>query len=574
LPCPAPKADITVGDETMTMDAVTIAALAPAQITDALLPAKEGRVIELLEARKTLARLRPILLSEQPLAALRDAHLDAGLLRKLHLELAEEPDADFDGTMSDDAIDTKLNALDHPERRSLLAIVAAILREIEQPRATFNAVRYDARHDRIRAAHLRFIGVGQTAVLLLDGTGDPVLNEKLARRGVAHNVVRMERDAMVTGTIGKRYSRQSITGILRRKNEKTGQIEEIPVRAEAAQRLRDEISQVATQYPDALLTATKDAEEALVEGGHLPADIVTSHHGATRGVNSFEHRPAAIDAGAESISIDDAELLAGAFFATDPAPIVSMGGTDAVPENWPYGPWPYRATRLRRMRNGLLQAVQVDVHPDPRVQRIIEQIREAGAIQNLDRVRPIYNQRHLVAMNELVLDLTYDRVYRHRELVEGGSRIDRILKHTDGVLPLTPALLSALFPGLAGSASTARRAVRAWRRNWGHNPYRSSLWDLTPVEFRQGRTAGQPSVAMVSTHHPDLKAALEAVVGPVTTFREVVRPQPAQPQAAAPPPKQGGQRPDRGTGAPPPWQRPPGGGPAVGIWQARAPPDD
>ena len=46
----------------------------------------------------------------------------------------------------------------------------------------------------------------------------------------------------------------------------------------------------------------------------------------------------------------------------------------------------------------MLQVVHIDVHPDPRVQRVIEQIREAGSLQNLDRVRPIYNHRTLVPM--------------------------------------------------------------------------------------------------------------------------------------------------------------------------------
>jgi hypothetical protein len=46
---------------------------------------------------------------------------------------------------------------------------------------------------------------------------------------------------------------------------------------------------------------------------------------------------------------------------------------------------------------------------------------------------PTCNHRTLVALNELVLDITYDRVLRHSDLVAGGSRIDRILALTHGI---------------------------------------------------------------------------------------------------------------------------------------------
>jgi hypothetical protein len=567
LPCPAPKPDIIIADERMTLEAVTITSLEPEKMIDDLLPGHACHVGAVIEARKTLRRLRPILMAPQPLAALRDSHLDAKLLRKLKRELAWEPAVNFNGAMIDEDIDAELDKVDHPDRRHMLAIVSAILREIEAPRPTFNAIRYNARRNLIEAARLRRMRHGgkNTAVLFLDGTGDRELNEKLARRRVTHNVIRMERDAEVIGTIGKRYSRQSITGFVRKGREK------LPIRPEAAKKLRDDIGQIAAQFEDPLLTATKDAVEALVGGGHLPANIMTSHNGMTRGRNEWEGRPTAIDAGPETISPGEAELIAGAVYATSPEPILPMPTPEEQPDGWPYKPWPCRATRLRRMRDGRLQIVHVDVHPDPRAQRVIEQIREAGGIQNLDRVRPIYNRRTLVPMNELVLDLTYDRVLRHRELVEGGTRIERILKRTDGVLPLTPAALSALFPDLAGSEATARLALRAWRREWGKNANRSPIWEFTPFAYRRDRPDGRPPVVMVSNHRAEPKAAAEAVLGPLSAFWEVGGPQPDQhPQPAPKPPQQ----PDGAPQAPPAWQQAPGGGSGTPIWQARAPPDD
>jgi len=70
---------------------------------------------------------------------------------------------------------------------------------------------------------------------------------------------------------------------------------------------------------------------------------------------------------------EEAELIAGAFYATDVEPILRIRPED-VPEDWPFKPWPCRVTRLRQMPDGRLQIVQVDVHPDPRVQRVVEQM--------------------------------------------------------------------------------------------------------------------------------------------------------------------------------------------------------
>ena len=581
--CPAPDADIVIGDEQMTLPAVTIVSIEPEKMVGDLVLYRGGSdLANVMAARRTLERLRAPLMSAQPLAAIRDACIDKEQLRLLAYMLDTEEDPNINGAMPDAVIEEKLDEIDHPDARHTLAIVRAVLREIEMPRATFNAVRFSksrrkGKPDRIRAAHLRPIqGIKDAAVLLLDGTGDIELNEKLIRSKINHNVVRMERDAEVYGTIGKRYSRQSITG-------KDAYGEDIPSRVDAAKKLRDEIGTIVSHFEAPLLTANKGAEEALVEGGHLPADVVTSHGGATRSINKHKDRQTAIDVAPDTASIEDLELTAGAFYARDPVPIVSMAARPEPSDDWPDWPWPYRATRLRQIEDGRLQIVHVDVHPDPRVDRVLQQITDANIIQNLDRVRPIYNHRVLAAMNERVLDLTYTRVGRHRELVDGGSRVDRVLRRTEGVLPLTPAVLSALFPVEAGWVSTARRAVRAWRK-WGHSSNRSPIWGLTPLSAYLYRRPGQPgsaSVVMVSDHQPDPKAAAEAVLGPLVAFwaapeeptEHPTGPAPATPEEAAAAARQGGLRPaDRDRG-PPPGPMPPWMPANMPFGEARAPPD-
>jgi hypothetical protein len=239
----------------------------------------------------------------------------------------------------------------------------------------------------------------------------------------------------------------------------------------------------------------------------------------TRGRNTWEDRATAISVGADTISIENLEILAGAFYARDPVPIVSMAKGAAPEDNWPPWPWPYLCIRGRRMRDGSVTYIDVAVHPDPRCQRVLEQIREAGVTQDLDRVRP----NHPGGENQLVLDLTYDRVLRHRELVAGGGRIDHVLARTDGVLPLAPAVLVAVFPDIFGSTSTAERAIRAWRHQGRQTPNRGTIWKVTALIGYRYRCAGQSgggSMVLVADCHADPKAAAEAVLGPLAAFWE------------------------------------------------------
>jgi Asp-tRNA(Asn)/Glu-tRNA(Gln) amidotransferase A subunit family amidase len=218
--------------------------------------------------------------------------------------------------------------------------------------------------------------------------------------------------------------------------------------------------------------------------------------------------------------------------ATDPAPFVSMARPD-LPEDWPYKQWPYRATRMRRMRDGMLQPIEVDVHPDPRVQRVLEQIREAEATQGIDRVRPVFHRCDIVALNNLVLDLTYDATLSHRDLVAGGDRITRALERA-GVLPETPDDLVLAYPDLFASASTARRDIREWRAKMGSDPKRTPICGLTPFIFRRAGQRGRLSRVWVSTQHADAKAAAEAVLGPLVTFAHAAHPVPQQAPEPAP----------------------------------------
>jgi phage/plasmid primase-like uncharacterized protein len=517
LPTPAPAADIIIADERQTIEAVASADVAPSQLSPDILPNDAPQ-----SCTTTMIVLREALQSDASLARARDIGHDA--IIALRKAVTTENDTQINGQMSDAEIDRELDSVDHQSRRSVLALITAVARELDMPRDTFNAVRWNARSQHVEVDWLRRPRVGRAALLLLDGTGDINLNRGLFGANIAHEIVRFERDAQITGTIGKRYSRQSITGCDRQGSP-------LPHRKDDARRLRDEIGTIAARHPHALLVTTKRAQESCVDGGHLPAGIETEHFENLRGRNPWESKPAAIVVGQESLAIHELERLARAFYANDPVPLVSMARVDDLPHDWPIKPWPYRATRLRRISDGRLQAVEVDVHPDPRVQRVLEQVREAEVLQAVDRVRPVFNHRTLVLANELVLDLTYDRVLRHSQLVAGGSRIERAFLRT-GVLPLTPEDVVRCYPDLWRSEATARADLRAFGEKGGTTPKGDSIWDCTPFSYRRPGQRGRLARVLIDTTRGDPKTLAYQVLGKLAAFAPV---DPQEPQHALAP---------------------------------------
>jgi hypothetical protein len=511
LPSPAPAADLVIVDERVTIEAIdvihlpiddiTVAAplLADAEAAGIDVAAVLNQVRGALSAPNALAVLRHAGIGRAELAALRKA-ADGGVLPSIT------------GRMKDETIRVAVEQTDRPMRRRLVALLAALEREIDMPRAVLNAVSYEQGSRRVVVSSLRRPrDTDDIPLLLLDGTGDIELNRMLFGE-MEHQVVRVERNATVIGTTHLRYSRQSITG-----RDSHGQ--EIADRVAGAAALRGSVANLVRRFEQkVLLVATKGAEDALVADGTLPAGTETTHFGALRGRNGHEHCEVAVALGRESLSIAELETQARAYMADDPEPFVSHAAPP--PEDWLWkNKWPYRVIRMRRMRTGTLMPVEVEVHPDPRVQRILEQIREAEIVHAIDRVRPVFNRRHIIAMNELVLDVTYDRVMTHADLVKGGDRIDQAWAR-DGVVFETPGDQATAFPELLGSEDTAKRALKESRRR---NTGADSPWQAEIVQYRRENQRGRPARARIAPWVSDPASTIERLLGPVRVLRTLCR---------------------------------------------------
>jgi hypothetical protein len=484
----------------------------------------------------------------RPLDSLRFADCTDEALRDLAKAVSAEMERNvppINARMTDDEIETALWGGDRHMLRSVLALISALRAEINLPREEAVGVWEEPLSGvpTIRVARVRKPrGLKDALVTVLDGTGKLGPARKIFGDRLEETCIRFERQAYVIGTRNKSYSKSSITG-----EDRDGK--PIASKTKSSARLRDEIGAIYQRMPaGTVLGATKRVEEKLFDAGIVPNDTPSMHFHKLRGRNAWEHYPGALIIGAENISIIDLEAMARGFFATDPAPFVSM--REPAPQGWRYEhQWPYRATRMRRMRNGTLSPVEVPVHPDPRVQEILETIREDEVVQAIDRLRPVWNRRQFALLNSLCIDVTYDRIYLHRHLAAGGDPVERAYLAT-GWVPFTPADLHAAHKAIFRTPKAAEYALR----NYPINPKENLIWDCGGVSYRRlGQRGPLARGALDRGRYPTWAAALaavEAANGPLAWFDGMPVPQahgapgspsrqPAGPWAASPPPPSG-----------------------------------
>src|SRR5262249_3322605 len=154
------------------------------------------------------------------------------------------------------------------------------------------------------------------------------------------------------------------------------------------------------------------------------ADI--AHFGGIRGTNDFEGHDAVIIVGREQPSVRDAERRAMAIWYDTRRPIHSIPADKK-------GNVQYTEThRSYRRRDGSRQLARVKVHPDRRVQAVVEQIREAEMVQAIDRLRLIHTQREktVYILCNIPLDLPVDQLVTWRELA-GDGRLEEALERCE-----------------------------------------------------------------------------------------------------------------------------------------------
>jgi hypothetical protein len=518
LPCPASHADMVVVDESVIGKATETISFDPARIVDDHKWAT--RDLDDAMAFRATALLVRAAVVEHPcreLSFLRSCDVTDRALKECidHLFGKEEAEATVSGGMTDKQITGILDAVEACEILKVIKLFRQVRREYAQPRDRLSSVWFDPdrpvmvngqleRHPRVVVSYVRPLRIRkEVPILCLDGTGSIYLNRKIFGDHMTRERFAVPRDAEVYQVTSKTFSRQSITGTDRKGNPRSAK------NVSEAATLRTQVVEFLSILPgNVLLVSYKAAIEVLIDD--LPPRVTTAHFGALRGLNSFEHCETVVVMGREQPSAQAVEALTRPFCADDPAPFLPVGAYVAQ-------------TRGRRMRDPeAFNLIEAQVHFDARCQTVLEQIREAEMVQAIDRVRPVFNRRKILVLNNLPLDLTVDRALTWSELRPNKFVLAFARK---GVLPLSARDLGHCFPDLWRSEKAAEDALRWLRKTPGElqidllfGRIRVFFGEPLRATYRRKGQRGPLASALVRSSLPEPRSVLEAMVGELVEF--------------------------------------------------------
>jgi hypothetical protein len=456
------------------------------------------------------------------LGAVRDSLTEDDLAAAIEILKAAEA-ATFPairGSMDDfDIIDEVRKKASELERvRNLILLVEALVKELPTERKRCNSVIFNpnvkvkvvdrkskgghsvATLRRVSVLHTLSNGIpARTHMLLIDASADLNINRAIWGSHLKDSKTRIESNAYVTQVHSKTFSRTQALGM--DGNEKT---------QSDASRLMDELTQVVTHLKDkhgsVVLISYKGYTDDLHNAAGLGEDDITMHFGKLRGSNAGENCPAGIIIGREQ-NVEEAEHAARAWHAMDEEPIFSIDS-----EQW--GKGLYRQSRAYRMRDGTIVTANVSVHPDPRVQRFLEQMREREIEQAIARLRLIHNiePKHIYLLTSIPVDITVDKVVSWKDLCAGGTRFERAWQ-ANGILSGNPEHLHLMHPTIWGSVDAAAHDLKRKADELADLP------GAIEVEYRITGVAGRNSHALIDgVRHADHQAALREALGEQVTI--------------------------------------------------------
>jgi hypothetical protein len=370
--------------------------------------------------------------------------------------------------------------------------------------------------DRVEIHYRAAIKVPAAPTLVIDADLDPTITAKvlpLARVTPIPTKLRAEVVQVVDTACSKRKLlgwAEAPAEELRRAEGRRAQVQALAAR-EAAQERK------------VLVVATKAAVESLT----LPQGVEAIHFGALRGLDRFKDYDSIIVAGREQPPPADMENQARSWFGDDEAPL-ELPGT-------------YRKQKgAIRLADG--SGVEVDVwgHPDPRVQALLEQVREREIEQAVGRLRLVWRTKpaRVFLLSNTPTRLTVDRLVTWDALMP--DRLEQAVLRLGRVLPLSASELARVCPDLWPTAKAVER-WRAERQEKGTQTLiEDTYWRLgtlseaTAVTYRRpGQARGSPHRAVLPGQIEDADAAaamLAAIVGEVWQVQmvELLRRPPAQ----------------------------------------------
>lgn len=364
--------------------------------------------------------------------------------------------------------------------------------------------------DKVIAQGRRPYPFTEARLLVLDGTANPAILKQFIPDLELAPELPVRRNAYVVQVRNLTFFKGSLID----KDEDTGQPSPTTRLAEVAQFIglvatTGKTLAVTNKPVRCALTGEDENARLPVSAPYRGADI--AHFGNIRGVNDFEGHANVVILGREELPVDAAERRAMAIWYDTDEPIVRVEPDANGNVNYPKQARSYQHPSGPRPS----KSVQVSVHPDRRVQAVLEQVREAESLQAIDRLRLIHNAetKHVWILCNIPLDIPVDCLTTWRRLLDTTRKMLAILSRCDekgwDAVSLAKAELHGRFPELWPTEQAAGKwlekkpleSCKGTIRHWGF--------------LAEYRPEGQTSWSKAIVRHgvEDEGAAIESVSG-------------------------------------------------------------
>ncbi len=397
-----------------------------------------------------------------------------------------------------------LNHSETPKIRKIQLIIIFIKQlehEISLKRSNPESIIFNL--DTIKVHHLKAPVIkGNVPMLLIDASADLEINRHIWGKGLKEAEIKVERNAYVI-QVSKSFSKYSLGGSkdLTALNEDQEQTRE---------RVISYINNMAgsSQKP-IFLAAPKGILDSI--GSELSPNIEKVSFNNLRGQDKFKNLEVGIILSREQPQASDIESLARCLRSR------------TAERGLLYGRYTKTPSYYLMQDNSKLEAKDTWYHPDGLSNRILRQIREEELEQAIDRLRLVHNTeaKLIIILCNVPLNITLNRLWSFKELLEGGSRLELALKQAfkyDRAFPLGYTEWAILFQELF----TSKDAAKSYYDNMGGlKRVKTQLIYLLGndpfIEVKYWRNKGQrkPCIGIVCARSPDIKQALESVVGPI-----------------------------------------------------------
>ena len=272
---------------------------------------------------------------------------------------------------------------------------------------------------------------------------------KLFRDGVEHVEIPVERQATVHQFSDLSFSKKALL----RESDKSSTLLKQIVAFTSGLAKRGRTLLVCSKA--VRLELTKEDSKTLQQDFNLQ-EVTVTHFGSLRGVNKYEDYDNVVIVGREQPPAIACENQAKALW-WDREEALAL-----LPSKSGHKPLESES-RGYRLSNGTNRSTKVQVHPDYRVQLVLEQIRESESTQALDRLRLLRDKggdrRQVFILSSVPLDITVDHLWGWKRL----QALLALVEEAGGVLPLNATHMTRKCPANANSIRSAERLAAEFK---------------------------------------------------------------------------------------------------------------